>query len=222
MNTIAVARPTLNTPKKRVARFAPIAGISIEDTGWGYIIARSAGRVTARELVVAGAWSMGIALLISAAGMLISPAGYQTYETFVMKLGLALLVGAIGLRLVWYSSRGTETELQVDRNFGEIRQVVRNKVGKPTLIGKYLFEDIGGVYIDRRKGKGAHCALMLRYKNTSQVIQAAVGPLDSLEALRDRLGHDLIEYKTGADVNQTRAAFAGRAPAKPNKAQAHI
>jgi len=199
MTYVAVSKPAVPTGARRVERPKTLAGVLLEDTSWGYIIERKRTGVTANEIIVAGAWALGIALLVSAFGMLVSPVGYDSTETIVMKGGLALLVAAIGVRLVWYSSRGTETELQVDLTLGEVRQVVRNKVGKPTLLSKYAFEDIGSVFIDRRKGLRSNGVLLLRYKNTTKLIQAAIGPVLGLEAMRDRLGRDFLEYRLRQD-----------------------
>ena len=76
---------------------------------------------------------------------------------------------------------------------GEVREVVRNRAGKSTLIGRYGFDSIGGVFIDRANAPSPDVAtLVLRYRNTAQTLPVVRGEVSTLEALRNRLGKDLM------------------------------
>ena len=60
------------------------------------------------------------------------------------------------------------------------------------MIGRYDFKSFSGLFIDRERGEKGHGALMLRYRNSTTLLEVAYGPLPRIEALRDRLGKDLI------------------------------
>ncbi len=97
---------------------------------------------------------------------------------------------------MWFASRGTKLEVQIDTAQGEVREIVRNRAGRPSLLGSYGFDAIGGVFIDRINGQDrlpmGHAVLVLRYLNTAQTMPVAAGREDDLAPLRDRLGRDLM------------------------------
>ena len=163
---------------------------SIAETYWGYIIqARSAPPVAVILLQVL-AWALGLSLAVAAAGVWVLPQTADAVELLPLRAGASLIFGAFAALLLWFASRGTEAELQVDTAQGELREIVRNRAGRPTLLGRYGFDAIGGVFIDRKAGGRA--LLVLRYQNTAQILQVADGPEGALIGLRDRLGRDLM------------------------------
>ncbi len=180
----------------QIAVRAPIWDDStVEKTYWGYII-RAADR---DGWVVRGlqgvALFIGVASACAAFGMWLTPGALLHGEVALIKLILSGFLVGIAVVMLRYANRGTEVELQVDTNMNELREVVRNRVGKPTLLGRYRFDVVGGVFLDRARAGDGRAALMLRYRNTAQVLEVAVGPLHRMEALRDQLGQDLLAPK---------------------------
>jgi len=175
-------------------RFAPLAAptFEVEEQYWGYIVRATEVAPFAERLVPMMAWVGGIAFAVAGLGMWLLPQSMLGGDVLAMKLGMtSMLIGFAGFLLV-YASRGTRTELQIDTALGEVREMVRNHAGRATLIGRYGFDSIGGVFLDREPGSGAEAALVLRYRNTVKTLPVARGQERHLTALRDRLGRDMM------------------------------
>jgi hypothetical protein len=181
----------------------PQRSFRIEDTYWGYIIC---GTEKAPAWLVAtqlASWVTGVLFLVVAVGMIgISGTG-NTVELMLFKVGAAVPLAVVAGLLFWYASRGTMIELEIDTSRGEVREVLRNRTGRSTLLGLYGFDSIGGVFLERHKADGlrrsGQATLVLRYRNTSQVLRVARGSEPALEVLRDRLGRDLMVRKRKVD-----------------------
>jgi hypothetical protein len=169
------------------------------DTYWGYIIK---ARATPPYALVAGqvmAWFVGILLAVGGAGVWVLPMTSAALELLPLRVAVSTIFFAFAAILMWFASRGTEAELQVDTAQGELREVVRNRAGKPTLIGRYGFDSIGGVHFER--GTDGQCMLVVRYQNTAQVLPVAQGTEAMLAPLRDRLGRDMmVRLRTSAEA----------------------
>jgi hypothetical protein len=163
----------------------------IDETYWGYIV-RGAERA-GLSVYFAQAISMvlGAASLTAAAALWLLPTMTVGADETAMRVGVSVLFTGVAALFLWYASRGTETELQIDTTLGEIREVVRNRAGKTTLLGRYGFDSIGGVCLDRNNGT-IEPSLLMRYRNTAQTLLIAQGSEESLIPLRDRLGRDMI------------------------------
>ena len=74
---------------------------------------------------------------------------------------------------------------------GEVREVICNRAGKPTTVGCYGFDTIGGVFLEYNEDHET-ASLVLRYRNTSQTVHVAEGTEAQLISLRDRLAQDLM------------------------------
>jgi len=163
---------------------------SIDETYWGYVV-RPQGRP---RLIIQvqqyAATLIGAGFLAGAIGMLLVPQLASDTIDLAMRAGAATIFASIAAFCLWFATRGSETELQIDNNRGEVREVIRNRAGNSTLLGTYGFDAIGGVFIDRSGGKTAE--LVLRYRNTNQTLPVARGHALTLESLRDRLGQDLM------------------------------
>ncbi len=83
--------------------------------------------------------------------------------------------------------------VEVDLRLGEVREVLSNRAGRTAVLSRYGFDAIGGVHLMRSgMGRSDASTLVLRYRNTSQVLRVAAGPEAALFGLRDRLGRDLM------------------------------
>ena len=165
---------------------------AVDETYWGYIV-RSTEPVPMSVVLLQGlAWLIGIACVVATFGLWLMPTNMTHGGIVGMKLGATVITALSAMLCLWFASRGTESEIQVDTRLGEVREVVRNRAGKATLIGRYGFDAIGGVFIDRASASVARGALVLRYRNTAQTLEVATGEMTGLAALRDRLGRDLM------------------------------
>lgn len=178
------------------------AGLSVEDIYWGYIIRSGRRPGTAIMLAQGVSFFFGACLLSAAVGMLLLPTSMFDAGLGTMRMGAAVLFAAIALYLLWFASRGSVPELHVDTSTGEIREVIVNRVGRPSTVGCYGFDSIGGIFMEEDTETGM-ATLILRYRNTAQTVFVAEGTVAQLIPLRDRLGRDLmVDAKTG----QSRAA----------------
>lgn len=164
---------------------------AVEDLFWGYIIRSGRGPSLGVALAQAICFFFGVCLLTAAAGILLLPTLFFDGNLGAMRLGSAALFGAFAAYLLWFSSRGTQSEVHVDTSVGEIREVICNRAGKPTTVGCYGFDTIGGVYLDPAEDD-RDATLSLRYRNTSQTVCVAQGTEAQLIGLRDRLANDLM------------------------------
>ena len=164
----------------------------IDETYWGYIIRSKDGPGLSIVLLQGLAMFFGACMLAVAVGLLIVPQMMTGSLDLTMRGMAAVFFTAAAVFLLWFGTRGVETELQIDNTLGEVREVLRNRTGKSTLVGRYGFDAIGGVFLDRNVGSQGEAGLMLRYRNTTQVLPVARGSVAALEALRNRLGQDLI------------------------------
>lgn len=173
------------------------SGFSVEDIYWGYIV--KSGRRPGIGIVLAQVTSFffGACFLTAATGILLLPTVMFDGDIGPMRIGAAVLFGAVAVYLLWFASRGSQPELHVDTSVGEIREVICNRAGRPTTVGCYGFDTIGGVFMEQHPTE--HTAtLVLRYRNTAQTVCVAEGIEAQLIPLRDRLGQDLmVEPKTG-------------------------
>ena len=165
---------------------------AIDETYWGYVV-RGTEDVPMRVQIAQGmAWFTGIGFAIAALGMWAIPMTQFQGEVLPMKLGATIVMVGFAAYLLWFASRGTHSELQFDTRLGEVREIVRNQAGRPTLIGRYGFDAIGGVHIDRSATRHGQACLVLRQGNTAQFIPVAWAQERQLLGLRDRLGMDLM------------------------------
>lgn len=172
-------------------RLARPSSFQVEDTYWGYIVRSGRGPSLGVVLSQAVSFFFGACFLTAAVGILLMPTMMFDGDLGVFRVGAATLFGAFAIYLLWFASRGTRAELHVDNSVGEIREVICNRAGKPTTVGCYGFDTIGGVFLDYSEDTGTS-NLVLRYRNTVQTVPVAEGTEAQLIGLRDRLGHDLM------------------------------
>ncbi|SMY09047.1 hypothetical protein [Flavimaricola marinus] len=166
----------------------------VDETYWGYIV-RSSEQTPVHVVLIQGiAWMIGIAFVVATLGLWVLPSTVTHGPALGLKLGATVVTSSIAALTLWYASRGTQSEIQIDTRLGEVREVIRNKAGKASLVGRYGFDAIGGVFIDRSGASNGLSKgnLVLRYRNTAQTLHVASGGLMGLAPLRDRLGRDLM------------------------------
>ncbi|NVK06784.1 MAG: hypothetical protein HWD81_04505 [Marivivens sp.] len=168
------------------------ADFMLADTYWGYVIRSLEGPSPMVKTLQAVALFVGAVFALAAVGLWLMPSSIVSDGVQVIKIGLTVFLAVVSAFCFRYATRGAEVELEFDTNVRELREVVRNHAGRPSLIGRYDFKSFSGLFIDRERGEKGHGALMLRYRNSTTLLEVAYGPLPRIEALRDRLGKDLI------------------------------
>lgn len=185
----------------------------VDETYWGYIVRKAEGPATPTMILQGISMFLGACFAAAAAGLMLVPDSMAGSIDIMMRGGASVLFAGMAAYLLWYSSRGLKSEVQVDTSLGELREVIRNRAGRSTLVGRYGFDSFGGVFLDRTDAKNNRAVLMLRHGNTSQTLPLAMGTPEELELLRDRLGQDLM-----FDNSATRRSEL--APPSPMKRQA--
>lgn len=169
---------------------------SIDETYWGYVVRSTEPAPVYLLLAQAAAWLVGIAFLIATLALWLMPNSMTNDAVLGMKFGASVVTIALATFCLWFASRGTDSEIQIDTRLGEVREVVRNRTGRSTLLGRYGFDAIGSVFIDvganRARTDTSQGDLVLRYRNTPQTLFVASGPMSGLGPLRDRIGRDLM------------------------------
>jgi hypothetical protein len=171
---------------------AEVSSFAVDETYWGYVVRGTENEPLRVQIAQGMAWFTGICFAIATLGMWAIPLTRFQGDVLPMKLGATILLAGIATYLLWFASRGTRSELHFDTRLGEVREIVRNQAGRPTLVGRYGFDAIGGVHIDRSATHHGQACLVLRQGNTSQFVPVAWGKESQLLGLRDRLGHDLM------------------------------
>ncbi len=171
-------------------------GYQVDDTYWGYVIRTIDPPSLSLSIVQGLCWMAGIGFVVATLGLWLMPQAVNGSDVMGMKIGATVVTVALAFFCLWFASRGTDSEIQIDTRMGEVREVVRNRTGRSTLVGRYGFDAIGSVFIDA----GPHAerrtmetgSLVLRYRNTAQTMHVATGAMSKLAQLRDRIGRDLM------------------------------
>lgn len=162
------------------------AGFRLQETYWGYAIVKL-GPPPVSLIAMQSISLIGGAGCLAAAFALMWRADHVD---MIVRAPLAVVCTALGAMLLWYASRGIQSQIEIDTTRGEVREVARNRLGVSTVIASYGFDCIGSVFISRVAGRRP--VLSLRYRNTARRLDVACAEEVDLERLRDRLGRDLI------------------------------
>ncbi|SFL02289.1 hypothetical protein SAMN04488004_106116 [Loktanella salsilacus] len=163
-----------------------VTGFALQEAYWGYRVTLE-GAPPLRLVIMQSIAMLGGAALIAASVALM----FASRSTdFVFMIPAIMLILAAGTTLMWFASRGTMINIEVDSMAGEVREVVRNRTGGMSVISRYGFDCVGSVFIQRPTAGTA--TLMLRYRNTARTLAVASGSESDLARLRDRMGRDLI------------------------------
>ncbi|MCR9077168.1 MAG: hypothetical protein NXI07_14100, partial [bacterium] len=170
-------------------------GFVVEDTYWGYIVRSTARTPVLVHLMQGFAFVIGVAMVIATLGLWLMPDSLIHGPIIGMKFGASTLTTIAGGFLLWFASRGTATEIHVDTRLAEVREVVTNRAGRPTLLSRHGFDIVAEVAIDaegeaetpRRRGE-----LVIRSEEASALVKVASGSIDALDRLRQRLRRDLM------------------------------
>lgn len=165
-------------------------GFVLEETHWGYIVCAKGD--VGRRMGVAQSLSLlaGAGFLAATLGMWLLPSMMFSAEHVFMRFFSSIVFLSLAALLLWYASRGTQTEIHIDNNRGEIREIVRNHAGRLSLLGCYGFDSVGGVFLEATENDTG-VNLVLRYRNSDACLTLATGRKGALSSLRDRISHDV-------------------------------
>lgn len=169
-------------------RAAPPPAFAVEEAYWGYAVRPADAGSWPLRLAQGLAWLGGIGLVVLAAGLLMGPAVDPALDA--MRQGLGAVAAAAAALLLWFASRGSVVELQVDLARGELREAVRNRAGHPTVLGRHGLDAVAALEMDRGPGRSA--TLSLRLQGSDRRIPVASGPVADLGALLRRLQADIL------------------------------
>jgi hypothetical protein len=155
---------------------------------WGYVIRSTEGAPILFQITQGLVLALGAGFGTSAVVLLIAPANQGVS---IFHLGLALLLVATSLLLLRFATRGTVVELQIDLARGELREIVRHRVGRPTLLGRHNFDPSASLHINRSGPVEGMPSLVLHHRGSDEGLCIARGPERVLQELRIRLAHDL-------------------------------
>ncbi|MFQ1700647.1 hypothetical protein ACJ5NV_08630 [Loktanella agnita] len=170
---------------------------TVDDTYWGYIVRSGRGPAIGIMLAQAASFFLGACFLTAALGILILPMMGLADNLGAIGIGAAVMFMTVAAYLLWFASRGTQSEVHVDTSVGEIREMICNRTGKPTLVGAYGFDTVSGIHIEEQ-AEGQQAQLVMQHRNGAHHLIIAEGSAAQLISLRDRLGQDLMIAPKGA------------------------
>lgn len=149
---------------------------------WGYIIRRSEGTPILVQITQGLVLTLAAAFLAAGLVMLRSPA-----DQAIPAVGLA----AAALLLLRFAMRGSVVELHVDLARGELREIVSHRIGRVRTGGGIPFDPSISLHIERTSRSDNMRSLVLHYRGGDEGLCIARGPEAALQALRQRITHDL-------------------------------
>lgn len=161
-------------------------GFRLEETYWGYAVVKLGPPPMTLVAMQSVSMIAGAGCLAAAFALL----WRADHADLIVRAPLAIICAALGVVLLWYASRGTQSQVEIDTTRGEVREVARNRFGAGTVLARYGFDSVGSVFITRAAARSP--VLSLRYRDTAGRLDVASGNEAELERLRDRLGRDLI------------------------------
>lgn len=162
----------------------------IDKTFWGYVIRGTGGPPVLLQVAQGAVLTCGAAFA-AAALVLVAPPAEMGQGLGATRAGLAVVLASMSLLLVRFATRGALVELHLDLARGELRELVRHRIGRATLVGRHGFEGGATLSIDRSGPPEAPCALVLRLRGEEGGLCIAQGPQDAILELRRRLDPEL-------------------------------
>lgn len=179
-------------------RRAPILPFEVRQSFWGYVIRGTVGppillQVAQGLVLSAGAAAAAAALAVATLTPEATGDGLS-----LMRLGVSsVLMGMAGLFLR-YATRGGVVELHVDLARGELREVVRHRIGRATTLDRHDFDPAASLHICRVGPSGGTPTLVLHHRGRPDGLCVACGPEHALQVLRRRLERDLRLHPAAA------------------------
>lgn len=167
-------------------------GFRVDETYWGYVVQSTEPPSALTVITQALASFFGAAFVVASLMMWAMPSQLASDDSVMFRLAASVLTASAAALLLWYASRGTRVQVQIDRSLGEVREVVINRSSRATLLGRYSFDEIGSVFLDRHGRRDSRATLMLRLGNSAQKVPVVSGEELMIEPLQLRIARDLM------------------------------
>jgi hypothetical protein len=177
--------------RKITGIFKPKPPFSTEDAYWGYIIRSDKGESLGFVMLQSASFLLGVTFMVAALSIIVMSPVTLGAELTPFRLAASVLFGAAAAYLLWFASRGTQTEVHIDTSVREIREVIRNRAGRPTTVGTHDFGAMTDVFVqDDDESDGA--MLVVQDHDNALSICLAKAPHAQLGALQDRVARDVL------------------------------
>ena len=160
---------------------------AIRATFWGYVIAPEAPSRTGAMQVFQIACIVA-AVALAGGGLTVLFLGGEPF-TGTLRPFIAWMALALAVPLAWFGTRGDRVEIEIDLSLGEVREIVRNRAGGPSLLGRYGFDTLDGLDVALKRGGGGRLHLWRR--GEKRPIELLRGPAPALEEIARQLRHDM-------------------------------
>ncbi len=173
--------------------------LMVEERRWGYIL--NAPGMTYAQLNMSQRLSVLVAayLLAFSVSCLIPILMAAPESLDPLCQAAAAFSAMLAIPFAWYATRGTKAYIYVNTYRNELREVVPNLIGKPTVLRRMPFSDIGGVRIDHQ-GAGEFAVLLLWQGGDWRRIAALDGRRRELTTLREKLAKDVFNRQLSEDI----------------------
>ena len=165
--------------------------LMVEERRWGYVL--NAPGMTYAELNLSQRLSVLVAAYLLSFGIAcVIPVlmGMPSTDDILCQAA-AVFFAALAMPFAWYATRGNKAYIYVNTYRNELREVVPNMIGKPTVLRRMPFSDIGGVRIDHQ-GAGERALLLLWQGGEWRRIAVLEGCRRELTTLREKLARDVF------------------------------
>ncbi|WP_375256317.1 hypothetical protein [Yoonia sp.] len=134
---------------------------------------------------------IGICFAVVALGTFLVPVLFFDGALTSLRIGAAGMSGAVAAYLLWFASRGTRSEVQIDFETELIRALIPHRGGAPTLLGVYPFSAFSAL-LHRPSGLAGLSDLALQPKDGGSALWLARAETAEIAALQSRLERDLF------------------------------
>jgi hypothetical protein len=190
-----MSSPSAKGPSRRRDDILPF---EVQQAFWGYVIRGTEGPPILVQVAQGLVLSTGAAC--AAASLAVASLTPEDVAGMsILRFGASAILMALALLFLRYATRGGVVELHVDLARGELREVVRHRIGRASTLGAHGFDPMASLHI-QRDGPGRLRTLVLHHRGDREGLCIARGPEHALQALRRRLEHDIRVHAPGRPV----------------------
>ena len=182
---------------KKTGSFNLDIGPVVQESYWGYSVRNTSYIPVSYYFFQGVALFFGAAFVAAVAGLWLVPSAALQSDSLILRAGLSVFFGGVAWLMIAYANRGVATEIQVDSNLCEIREVLKNRLGKSTLVSRFGFDSFSGITIDRSGGDKTRVQLVLNSYDPAQHVLVATGSEARIGALYGRMTRDLMLEPAG-------------------------
>lgn len=176
--------------------------VSLDERRWGYILNAPGRSYLQMNMMQRVSVFVAAYLLSYTFSCLVAVATGLNTSVDILCVAASGLVGLLALPFIWFATRGTQAYIYINTYRNELREVVPNLIGKPTVLRRVPFRDIGGVRIDHG-GAGERAVLLLRQGSQWRRVAILEGGRRGLTSLREKLAKDVFSEQLAATRDAT-------------------